>query len=102
MVENPDGKEVFFRFYDPRILRRFLPVCTPAETRQFFGPVMQFWVEDEKPEFLLQFAPSPKGVDVQRFSLNEPLKADAPGNAPSGASPAAASSAVGFPMGSRA
>ena len=98
MAENPDGKQVFFRYYDPRILRRFLPVCTPAETRQFFGPVVQFWVEDEKPEFLLQFAPSPKGAEMQRFSLTEPLTSGSP---QAGAAPPAAAPARAFPLESR-
>lgn len=71
IAENPEGKEVFFRYYDPRILRRFLPVCSPAEARQFFGPVVQFWTEDETPEFLLQFAPGPNGVATQKYSLTE-------------------------------
>ena len=27
-VQLPDGKQVYFRFYDPRVLRVFLPTCT--------------------------------------------------------------------------
>ncbi|MCS7024964.1 MAG: DUF4123 domain-containing protein [Bryobacteraceae bacterium] len=73
VVEDPEGREVYFRYYDPRILRCFLPACSPAEARQFFGPVLQFWTEDENPEYLLQFAAGPKGVEMQRYSLAEPL-----------------------------
>jgi hypothetical protein len=28
IVEDPDGEEMYFRFYDPRVLRKFLPVCS--------------------------------------------------------------------------
>ncbi len=36
-VKLPDGKQVYFRFYDPRVLRTYLPTCTPEETNQFFN-----------------------------------------------------------------
>ena len=47
MVESPDGKPMYFRFYDPRVLVAFLPTCTPAECSEFFGPVAWFLVESE-------------------------------------------------------
>ena len=46
-VTLEDGAEVYFRFYDPRVLRAFLPTCEPAEIREFFGPIQVFWVEAE-------------------------------------------------------
>jgi hypothetical protein len=55
MVNMPDGKQVYFRFYDPRVLRVYLPTCTPEEIHQFFGPVWRFATEDEKPGTLLEF-----------------------------------------------
>ena len=55
MVELPNGKTVLFRYYDPRVLRAFLPTCTAAEAVQFFGPVERYLVPDEKPQALLQF-----------------------------------------------
>jgi Domain of unknown function (DUF4123)/FHA domain len=44
MVEL-DGEQVYFRFYDPRVLRVFLPTCTPQEVVQFFGPIRQYFFE---------------------------------------------------------
>ncbi|MCA9707448.1 MAG: DUF4123 domain-containing protein [Myxococcales bacterium] len=41
----PEGREVLFRFYDPRVLRAYLPTCTPEELDQVFGPVDAFLVE---------------------------------------------------------
>ncbi len=38
-VEDPDGKRLFFRFYDPRVLKVFLQTCDKNERDEFFGPV---------------------------------------------------------------
>jgi hypothetical protein len=45
IVETEARDTVYFRFYDPRVLRIFLPSCTPAQARRFFGPVAWFLVE---------------------------------------------------------
>ncbi|NUQ76628.1 MAG: DUF4123 domain-containing protein [Polyangiaceae bacterium] len=39
IVETENLDTVYFRFYDPRVLRIFLPSCSPAQARRFFGPV---------------------------------------------------------------
>lgn len=39
MVVADGGKRYYFRFYDPRILRAYLPTCTDAELTLFFGKV---------------------------------------------------------------
>jgi pSer/pThr/pTyr-binding forkhead associated (FHA) protein len=56
MVRMPDGKQVYFRFYDPRVLRAYLPTCLPVEIEQFFGPVKHYITEDINPNSLLQFS----------------------------------------------
>ena len=58
----PDGKQVYFRFYDPRVLRVYLPTCTPEEIYRFFGPVWRFATEAEKPEDMLEFVRSRTGM----------------------------------------
>jgi len=45
LVETEDGKQLYFRFYDPRVLRIFLPTCTQSENRKFFGPVYSYVIE---------------------------------------------------------
>ena len=55
MVELADGEEVYFRFYDPRVLRVFLPTCTQPESEQFLGPVQSFVIEGETTGELLRF-----------------------------------------------
>jgi hypothetical protein len=48
-VMTEQRKKLLFRFYDPRVLRPYLPSCTPAELNTFFGPVDQYLVEGEDP-----------------------------------------------------
>jgi len=55
MVKDPDGKVVQFRFYDPRVLRLYLPTCTSEEAELVFGPVERFAMEAEDGRELLEF-----------------------------------------------
>lgn len=59
-VRDTKGRDLFFRFYDPRVLRSFLPTCKPSEMEDFFGPVDSIW------------APL-GGEDFQEFSLDKLL-----------------------------
>ncbi len=68
-VKLPDGSQVYFRYYDPRVLRLFLPTCLPEETTQFFGPVKHFLVEAEDPKLALHFTRGPKGPDKKELQL---------------------------------
>jgi len=56
LVRDVAGKELYFRFYDPRVLRTFLPTCTGAETRRFFGPVGIYLMEAENGEAVSFFS----------------------------------------------
>ena len=49
MVYGPDLEPLYFRYYDPRVLRAWLPTCDPAQLAEFFGPVEFFIAEDEAP-----------------------------------------------------
>jgi hypothetical protein len=57
MVKDPDGKKLYFRYYDPRVFRVYLPTCNKAETATVFGPVGHYIFEDENPGKLLRFWP---------------------------------------------
>ena len=71
-VKLPDGTQVYFRYYDPRVLRLFLPTCLPEETTQFFGPVKQFLVEAEDAMLALHFTCGPKGAAQKDLHLSPP------------------------------
>jgi pSer/pThr/pTyr-binding forkhead associated (FHA) protein len=58
------GKPVYFRFYDPRVLRGFLPSCTADEGAAFFGPISAFLMEAEQPTGLLRLTPPTKSAAV--------------------------------------
>jgi hypothetical protein len=48
LVDAPDGEKWYFRFYDPRVLPRFLSTSDAAQLADFFGPVTTFgWVDLE-------------------------------------------------------
>lgn len=62
LVQLPDGKVWFFRYYDPRILKAYLPVCEPWELQKFFGPIRAFAIaggEEEKPTIVQGLAARP-------------------------------------------
>jgi hypothetical protein len=46
-VRTEKNKKMLFRFYDPRVLRVYLPTCTPADLQTFFGPIERFVCESE-------------------------------------------------------
>ncbi len=54
-VRDPDGKPLYFRYYDPRVLRVYLPTCNADEARTIFGPVTRYIMEGDTPEALLRF-----------------------------------------------
>jgi pSer/pThr/pTyr-binding forkhead associated (FHA) protein len=45
VATDEEGQEYFFRFYDPRVLRTFLPTCRKEELREFFGPIDR-WIAE--------------------------------------------------------
>jgi Domain of unknown function (DUF4123) len=54
-VHDPAGKPLLFRYYDPRVLRVYLPTCNPQELKTVFGPVLCYIAEGEDPNELLRF-----------------------------------------------
>lgn len=52
---------LYFRFYDPRVLRSFLPTCNNYQLQQIFGPIASFWMEDRNAT-PLQFMPPSLGT----------------------------------------
>src|SRR5262245_30540521 len=65
LVRDPDGKELYFRFYDPRVLRVYLPTCTGPETKRFLGPIHAFLMESEDAKSIYRFDREP----LQTFPL---------------------------------
>ena len=80
MVELPDRKQVYFRFYDPRVLRLFLPTCNAEQIPLLFGPIQYYIMEDEKPDTLLRFSNKERGVGRRKFRLTLQEDFAAPGS----------------------
>jgi hypothetical protein len=59
MVELPDGRVVYFRFYDPRVFRVFIPTCNPVECRTILDGI----------EFV--YAEGTDGSSMNTFRLGE-------------------------------
>lgn len=55
VVRDTKGNHLVFRYYDPRVLRVYLPTCVTSELRAVFGPIECFWMESESPEYMLDF-----------------------------------------------
>jgi hypothetical protein len=47
MVRGPEGQRMLFRFYDPRVLRVFAPICDADQVKELFGPVARYMIEDD-------------------------------------------------------
>lgn len=54
-VQDYRGRRLVFRYYDPRVLRVYLPTCVPSELATVYGPIERFWTEGEEPGELLDF-----------------------------------------------
>lgn len=62
---NRAGKKLFFRYYDPRVLRVYLPTCNPEELEVVIGPLSSYLLEDRDPQRLLTFTRDGEGALVQ-------------------------------------
>lgn len=54
-VRDESGRRLIFRYYDPRVLRIYLPACRPDELRTVFGPIGSYLAEGESGESLIEF-----------------------------------------------
>ncbi|AFL74243.1 DUF4123 domain-containing protein [Thiocystis violascens] len=69
-VWDPTGKPLYFRYYDPRVLRVYLPTCNGDELRAVFGPVSAYYAEDESPDTLTRFILGGDRLGQQRLTLS--------------------------------
>lgn len=59
VVQSPEGESWYFRFYDPRVLEKYLATATAAEGAAFFGPLQAFAVTNTENYGVRVFAPGP-------------------------------------------
>ncbi|MCK5230889.1 MAG: DUF4123 domain-containing protein [Desulfobulbaceae bacterium] len=56
MVYDEDGKPLYFRFYDPRVFRVYLPTCNKDELEIIYGPILRYHVEGGDASQFVEFA----------------------------------------------
>jgi hypothetical protein len=70
-VHDPSGKPLLFRYYDPRVLRTYLPTCNAEELGVLFGPLTCYLLEGETPEVLLRFELASGALVQKKTPLKE-------------------------------
>jgi len=73
MVKDPQGRTLYFRYYDPRVMGVYLPSCNASEMKTVFGPVLSYALEDEDGGALLRLRPGAIRPKVERIMLAEAL-----------------------------
>jgi hypothetical protein len=69
-VKDEAGRRLIFRYYDPRVLRIYLPTCRPLELETVFGPVAAYLAEGERPSELIEFARKADALISRHISLD--------------------------------
>ena len=71
LVRSPENKSLYFRYYDPRVIRMFLPTCEPPETRQIFGPCTSLLAENEDPTSAVRWTYKNGAAALQLVALEK-------------------------------
>lgn len=66
-VKTPEGKQVYFRFYDPRIMRMVVAGFNSEESALFFGPIHSYLCESSEPSEVLRLSAGPQGVETRLY-----------------------------------
>lgn len=69
-VYDETGHPLLFRYYDPRVMRDYLPSCTAEEWGAIFGPVSRYLLEDEGSNTLLRFQCALGQLVIQKLELD--------------------------------
>jgi hypothetical protein len=71
IVRDERGNRLAFRYYDPRVLRVYLPTCTTSELRTVFGPIECFWTESESRARMLEFCFREPVLEERVFAMDQ-------------------------------
>lgn len=69
IVQGPGGQKLLFRYYDPRVLRTYLPTCTLEEVCSIFGPVKEIIMEGEDEHKLQCFKHNTQGEKLEQYPV---------------------------------
>jgi hypothetical protein len=68
VTREADQLPMYFRFYDPRVLRSFLPIATPRQEGLFFGPIERFLGDSPGGEAMFVFTRGEAGLAASMVS----------------------------------
>jgi hypothetical protein len=68
-VKDESGRILLFRYYDPRVLRVYLPTCRADELRTVFGPIASYLAEDQTGQTLIEFSLDRNQLRERRIGL---------------------------------
>ena len=69
VVQDESGKRLIFRYYDPRVLRVYLPTCLATELQMIFRGVERLLIEAEDPTEMLGYSLTGKTLTTKRLQL---------------------------------
>lgn len=64
------GRTLYWRYYDPRVMRNYLPTCTIDELKTIFGPANLYLMEDEDARLARQFMLAENALQQKKFTLH--------------------------------
>lgn len=67
IVKSPDNKPLFFRYYDPRVLRMILPSSSGKQIHQIFGPTKLYILEGGEENSVLQYWLTTDKIECKKF-----------------------------------
>jgi len=71
-VRTEDGRELAFRYYDPRVLNIHLPTCTADEFYTLLGPLTALVAEQAGGGSLRMFGSGGIAMRVHEYALRAP------------------------------
>jgi hypothetical protein len=72
VATDEEHQKYFFRFYDPRVLRTFLPTCHAEELKEFFGPIDRWVAEAADASAFTSFTISGAGLSAEEIRAARP------------------------------
>ncbi len=72
-VKTEEGKTLLFRWYDPRVLRLYLPTCSEEELQYVFGPAQSFIAESETNNTFHEYSLDNSILHTQNFDITHSL-----------------------------
>lgn len=60
-IKSPEGKNLLFRYYDPRVMKTYLPTCTREDNEIIFNGIESYLIfNDEDKKFETYMEPNPE------------------------------------------